>query len=1295
MLKKAAFCAIVLGFLCASAYAQFWPLPNYTTPNSPTVCTNCLESAQGMPTPGWSDPVVRYVGRFVSSEYVADFQQYYRTVRAGGVHMTPDGSRIGIKLGNGVATYDTATFLSRLDAHEPMVSVSTIPTNPITTSGNRFGGPTEIFLNFDRFFYPEWTSSGWSINLADGQDRLSDFDMDDRGLIYMAYGMFAWGVASDTGASSGRLMPSWQDKNSFKNWAPASTAFWVKDGADYYALAQNSADKTITHLFKVPAYNNVTEITSLPYAVKLVSRGSNNRTAVVNTTSTNVVSIYDNHALVTGGQPMQQFSYDGSSISLIAYDGTNFWTAGYGTTGCLLSKISPNGTGYTRTLYQTNYGGPYSLKINGGYLVTVTGDVTGKNAHLYNISNGTPVEIPIPSISNYFKNQSGFAPVPVTHMSLWSADPLVYGGKLYLIVNADGIGDVYQIRTADTVTVSSLGTAGPFNSNAPAKATGDIFYGDTVNFSAALSSGALGGALSWNFGAIHDPANTAPGTFGTAIPHQYTGLTAADIASPLNVTATNSANGVVGNLPITLKQGTVRLKYGNATGAKNLVTLPGTDARIVMDDLFYDASDGDTAGHYTEWRIGADLATITTPSFLPQYLGPATGVAVGACGQHTLSMTAHYGYSAPATSNVDFPVSLGSPFTYTVSSFAPGVDVSFNSTTGNEEFFSTSRAAATLAGRTFSYTWDVVDSNGTAVATIAPQTGTTTSIDTIPRYLVSKALFAQAGYQGRLTLGVSGVDPCSQVGGTIPSAQAKSSALVPPDAALNTSCTNGTCQYSITSPSNSMTKDAWTFAWSANGGSPSTGTTSALTVNYYTVGDFVLNVTVTNKTGLIKQLSYTAHITTPASQCPAFTPSSNVGITFAGTNSNSNCVDGGSSTCIAGEPIQFQLAFFPIPQQSCLDSINYAWRVDGGAVQNGSTVTTSFATTGQHTVTMTLTTGTQSVPLTRTITIGTSAPPPPPPPPPPPTSNCATLNGQNTFLNYQGTSPTCQNGGSCTASENITFSISYWNYNNACGNHSYRWSVDSGAGSLGSQDFVHAFTTSGQHTVSCTVSNGSSNYTINLTINITGGTTPPTPTTGACGTMTANSNVSLEYSGTTAGCRTGGTCTGGEQITMSIAFWGYDKSCATHTYNWKVDGASIGTGETATTTLTAGNHTLTCTLSNGSQSIDLTRTVTVTGSIPVTPTYTFNFGAMALTIPANSYAFELVTDPPTIASQTQWVWNFGDNSGEVTGGPVQTHTYQNNNDYTISVHAVGSTTPPVSHKLSDLLQPARRRGVRH
>ncbi|HEX7137124.1 MAG TPA: PKD domain-containing protein, partial [Vicinamibacterales bacterium] len=884
---------------------------------------------------------------------------------------------------------------------------------------------------------------------------------------------------------------------------------------------------------------------------------------------------------------------------------------------------------------------------------------------------------------------TGYAP-HTAHMQIFSATPLSYGGQLYLIVNGDGIGDVYQIRTDDTVNVTFQGTTGPANGNAPARQTGDIFYGDTVNMSATLSSGTTGGALTWNFGAAHDPANTQNGTFGTPITHQYTGLSKTDVTLPLNVTVTNTATSVTGTTPITLKTGTARVKYGSSAGTKYLV---GSGVPIVSDDSFYDASDGDTGGHYSEWRIGADAATIAAPAFTPQLASPTVAVSVGGCGQHALSMTAHYGYAAYSASNVDFPVSFGSTFTYTAPAFVPAVDVSYNSGTGNEEFVSTSRAAAALAGRTFSYTWDVVDANGTAVSTIAPQSGTATSVDTIAHYPVSKALFTQPGDKGRLTLSVSGVDPCSQTGGNLPSQQATSKALVPPDAQLTAVCDTpqtGVCQYSITSPSGVMQSDAWTFAWTASGGSPSTGSTSSLTVSYYTAGSFSLSAVVTNKAGLSKTLLYTANIKTAASQCPTFvgssadlTPTTTLAsITYQGTSGTSACVDSPAATCVPNENIQFSALFYPrVPDQSCLSTLTYAWQIDGTGAGTGSTLTTTFPA-GTHTIGLTLGAGNQSVPTTRSITIAVAQQPQPQQPPPPP---CATLSALNTVLNVAGQTPACQAGGTCTSTESVGFSVTYFSYNSSCATHTYAWNFDGAAGGTFTNPTTsHVFSTPGQHTYSVTVSNGTSSVALSGSLTVAG---------GGCATLLPNQNVFLGYSGSTSGCQDGKAtkCAPGEQVTASITYWaGYSASCGTHTYSWTLDNAPLSaTGQTATFTMPAGDHKVAVAINNGNPSVTLSQTV---NGKPATPTYSFDFSITELPLPPFSYAFS-VTVTPDANKPTQWQWDFGDGTQVITAGAVQTHTFPDDKQYTISVTAVDGIGGVVSHTLP--AAPVRRRGVRH
>ena len=85
----------------------------------------------------------------------------------------------------------------RLDSHTPMVSGSVVGVTPCYRSFGSCDGYVENFLMFDRYFYAENSATGWLLAFTDGQDRLNQFDMDDRGLVYVAYRQFGWGMASD------------------------------------------------------------------------------------------------------------------------------------------------------------------------------------------------------------------------------------------------------------------------------------------------------------------------------------------------------------------------------------------------------------------------------------------------------------------------------------------------------------------------------------------------------------------------------------------------------------------------------------------------------------------------------------------------------------------------------------------------------------------------------------------------------------------------------------------------------------------------------------------------------------------------------------------------------------------------------------------------------------------------------------------------------------------------------------------------------------------------------------------
>ena len=139
---RAAICAAATLLCALSAFSQNAPLPQ----------------------PPFPSPITSFTGRFVDSTSTPDFQFPNRTLRAYWVKIAPELDRIFVVLGAGTfASYKLSTFASRLS--EPLAT----------------GPHGEKFLPPEMRVDPERPGSGWTIVLLDGQERLFDFDWDERG----------------------------------------------------------------------------------------------------------------------------------------------------------------------------------------------------------------------------------------------------------------------------------------------------------------------------------------------------------------------------------------------------------------------------------------------------------------------------------------------------------------------------------------------------------------------------------------------------------------------------------------------------------------------------------------------------------------------------------------------------------------------------------------------------------------------------------------------------------------------------------------------------------------------------------------------------------------------------------------------------------------------------------------------------------------------------------------------------------------------------------------------------------
>lgn len=511
------------GLLAASLQAQDWPLPA-ATPNTPTKCSSsCPGGLAGKPTYGWNDPVVAFTGRFLDSAYMQDWQQTFRTARAGRMKTNPAGDRIYFALGQAVAAYDASTFFSRLESNEPLMWANAVPVSPGNSGINP--PPIERFLNFNRFFYAENTPSGWITPAADGQDRLFDFDIDDRGIVYLAYSMFGWGTAKDDVIGGGLMAPSYQDPNSL-DYSPRRI-FWVKSSTgSYYAYVGKSGNPTL--VFNVDDYLHPVSRGTVGESYSDSARGGSH-IALIN--DAGQLKIFDDDAFIAGKAPITtQVVSTATTICnylSVVYDGTNFWAAGYvgPTYSGVLSKYAPNASGgYTRTDYALC--GPndmcqvMSLRYRDGYLGMGVQAIAGTDQRLFDISSSEPVEYPLNGVFLHYYSSppTGYIRAPRSIPGMLF--PWVRNGKLYVVIPAVGLGDVWQLRSNRTPQQQSCGTlvagsnvaagfTGPVSGCSAAGGTCSTI--ESIAFSVAFSGGYDAGCATHTYTWQFDDGTTANG----------------------------------------------------------------------------------------------------------------------------------------------------------------------------------------------------------------------------------------------------------------------------------------------------------------------------------------------------------------------------------------------------------------------------------------------------------------------------------------------------------------------------------------------------------------------------------------------------------------------------------------------------------------------------------------------------------------------------------------------------------------------------------------------------------------
>jgi hypothetical protein len=444
----------------APLFGQSWPLPS----KSPNVAVPCLPPAQtkdGAPCAGqltapYSDPL-RFGGRYLDSTATRDFQTPIRTLRARAVRIDSAHDRLYMILGGGLlAGYDFGRFMQRVVSGEHLVSVANLG------AANR-GAFAEMYLPPERFFYAERSTWNVSGGRVDGQDRLLDFDWDDRGNVAVGYDVYGWGL----------LNSGLQSLVQGDEAASQVILFRLQSSPRYFLIA--TVNNQVSRLYEVTNPSFPVRLPDLPFSVESHTRLNDGSVVIVDGQAH--LRICAPAGLVAGLCVFNRTSRTGN-FKTVDSDGVNVFAVSAAVNAApvpaALTIVTPTGVQEVTTRFV--YSGKVSVRVGAGHLVlfgTETVPVGEKarldarNLRLFRISSGvTLTEIPLvvgspqPGAGQFFKNYYMVNSTPgyVTPLASGTEAPgdvalTACGVDLCMLTNANALGDLWRVITTVPVVV--------------------------------------------------------------------------------------------------------------------------------------------------------------------------------------------------------------------------------------------------------------------------------------------------------------------------------------------------------------------------------------------------------------------------------------------------------------------------------------------------------------------------------------------------------------------------------------------------------------------------------------------------------------------------------------------------------------------------------------------------------------------------------------------------------------------------------------------------------------------------
>ena len=291
-------------------------------------------------------------------------------------------------------------------------------------------GEGEIWIQPEMTFDAERMSSGWTVPIIDGQDRLIDFAWDDRGYIYLAYSIYGWGIINLQGQSIKQIQAA--------QFIP-SRIWSLKIGTSYYVIVGGGS----TRVYNVTDPANPSLVRQLSFtATGLAARPGS--VAVI--TQTNQFRIYTPQELVNDGT-YTPVAFPSQTLNHVTTDGTSFYALTFGSP--LTTKVFAVTTGGASTeIYSRANAQGYIIKYDGDVLA-ITGELTAYIPPPASNDFGAVLRREVGGWHGYDLSSYLNATVPnLPRALLYDLAPVETPTGLFLVSSYFGLGEVFQLHSS-------------------------------------------------------------------------------------------------------------------------------------------------------------------------------------------------------------------------------------------------------------------------------------------------------------------------------------------------------------------------------------------------------------------------------------------------------------------------------------------------------------------------------------------------------------------------------------------------------------------------------------------------------------------------------------------------------------------------------------------------------------------------------------------------------------------------------------------------------------------------------